>query len=80
MAKPITTTSKTGVITGFSKVGIVIGVPPNVFAIVKPDDGTKEVSIEVGDFGEEYFAVGNNVRYTVTDGPLGPLAAALEKA
>lgn len=46
------------------------------FAIISPDDGSKDVAIAIGEnfdrnTGKQYLSVGDKVRYLVMDGPSG---------
>ncbi|MBY8959193.1 MULTISPECIES: hypothetical protein [Pseudomonas] len=65
-----------GVVKSFSEIGIVWGSPAQKFAIISPDDGSKDVAIAIGEnfdwnTGKQYLSVGDKVSYLVMDGPSG---------
>ena len=84
MGASITTTNATGVIKEISLGYSLPGVRSNMIAVVTPDDGSKEVGVEIGRntdniSGEAIFTKGDKVSYTITDSPSGAIATALKK-
>ncbi|MDQ0653866.1 cold shock CspA family protein [Pseudomonas cedrina] len=83
MAKPITTTTKEGVITSVNDpvtYEIVIGRPTTSRSVtVQPDDGTGAVDLSIDVYNSRNFQTNDRVKYVVTDGPQGPYASSLEK-
>lgn len=83
MAKPITTTTKQGVITSVNEPvteAILMGNPITSRSVtVQPDDGTGAVDVDIDVYNRGNFQVNDRVKYVVTDGPLGALPSSLGK-
>ncbi|WP_300630007.1 hypothetical protein [Pseudomonas sp.] len=83
MAKPITTTTKQGVIKSVNN-PVTLEVAPgrtttSRTVTVQPDDGTGAVHLEIPVNKGGNFQVNDRVKYVVTDGPLGAINTSLEK-
>ena len=83
MAKPITTTTKKGVITSVNEpftYEVTLGQPKTLRDVtVQPDDGTAAVSLKIDIYNSGNFQANDRVQYVVVDGPLGPQTSSLQK-
>jgi hypothetical protein len=83
MAEPIVTMRGKGTISAIRQVEV--GAMPTKFAMVIPDNGFSRLAVRIGlnltADGDDFFVVGDKVKYTVLTGPAGefPRAQGLVK-